>query len=501
MDQHNQKLEPARFEPVTPADPTGGPNKAVSARSPGSGTRLLLALGFLLLAAGLVIFWLPSQVPEPVLAPVQPPDTAPRQVQGAQLSPWSEAQLLRQRKAAQDVLAQLLEEQFTLEESAVEQWAGDDFAAALALAAEADQLYRQQQFPAATAGYQRGLERLLAIGEAAPRIFAEHLRRGQSAIEELEPEQAIHHLELARLIEPDSREVALALNRASYMEQVKSLLEEAAAARRNQDLDLRLRLLQQAAALDAEHRQVATALAQTRKEITQRDFLRAMSAGYAALDQQDFALAEKKFLAAKRLAPGSQETDAALEETRASRTQNQIDNLAGQARAAETEERWPQAVSGYREILEIDETLVFARAGLIRSSTRAGLEQRLLRIIDQPLRLAEARVLEQARQTLSEAAALKQPGPRLLRQLEQVRETLRIAVTPIPIALRSDELTEVSINRVARLGRFLHHQLELTPGTYTAVGVRSGYRDVRRKFTVVYGQTNPAIEIRCVEPI
>ena len=454
-----------------------------------------------MLAAGLVIFWLPSLVPEPVLAPVQPAAPASRQVQGAQFSPWSEAQLLRQRKAAQDVLALLLEEQFALEESAVEQWAGDDFAAALALAAEADQLYRQQQFPAATAGYQRGLQQLLAISEAAPRIFAGHLQQGLSAIEEGQPGQAMRHLELARLIEPDSSAVSRALGRASNLKQVLSLLREAAAARANQDLDLTASLLQQAAALDAEHRQVSTALAKIRREITERDFRRAMSAGYAALDQQDFALAEKKFLAAQRLAPGSQETDAALEETRAVRTQARIENLAEQARAAEAEERWPPAVSGYQALLEIDETLVFARAGLIRSSTRAGLEQRLLRIIDQPQRLAEARVLEQARQTLSEAAALKQPGPRLLRQLEQVRETLRIAVTPIPIALRSDELTEVSINRVARLGRFLQHQLELTPGTYTALGVRSGYRDVRREFTVVYGQTNPDIEIRCVEPI
>ena len=501
MDQHNQKLEPARFEPVTTADASGAPSRTVSASAPGSGTRLVIALGCLLLAAGLVIFWLPSQVPEPVLAPVQPAAPAPRQVQGAQLSPWSEAQLLRQRKAAQNVLALLLEEQFALEESAVEQWAGDDFAAALAEAAEADQLYRQQQFPAATTGYQRGLEQLLAISEALPRIFAGHLQQGLSAIEEGQPGPAMRHLELARLIEPDSSEVSRALGRASNLKQVLSLLREAAAARANQDLDLTASLLEQAAALDAQHRQVATALAKIRKEITERDFRRAMSAGYAALDQQDFALAEKNFLAAQRLAPGSQETDAALEETRAARTQARIGHLAEQARAAEAKERWPPAVSGYQEILEIDETLVFARAGLIRSSTRAGLEQRLLRIIDQPQRLAEARVLEQARQTLSEAAALKQPGPRLLRQLEQVRETLRIAVTPISIALWSDELTEVSINRVARLGRFLHHQLELTPGTYTAVGVRSGYRDVRRKFTVVYGQTNPAIEIRCVEPI
>ena len=50
--------------------------------------------------------------------------------------------------------------------------------------------------------------------------------------------------------------------------------------------------------------------------------------------------------------------------------------------------------------------------------------------------------------------------------------------------LTSDELTTVTLYRVGALGAFASHDVELRPGTYTAIGSRDGYRDVRQTFTV-----------------
>jgi hypothetical protein len=61
--------------------------------------------------------------------------------------------------------------------------------------------------------------------------------------------------------------------------------------------------------------------------------------------------------------------------------------------------------------------------------------------------------------------------------------------------------TEVILYKVARLGRFRQQQLELRPGTYTAVGQRDGYRDVRREFTVSHGRDVDPVTISCTEPI
>jgi len=45
----------------------------------------------------------------------------------------------------------------------------------------------------------------------------------------------------------------------------------------------------------------------------------------------------------------------------------------------------------------------------------------------------------------------------------------------------SDNLTEVSVYRVGRLGRFTAQELLLRPGRYTVVGTREGYKDVRQE--------------------
>jgi hypothetical protein len=61
--------------------------------------------------------------------------------------------------------------------------------------------------------------------------------------------------------------------------------------------------------------------------------------------------------------------------------------------------------------------------------------------------------------------------------------------------------TEVIVYKVKRLGRFQQQELVLRPGTYTAVGTRNGYRDVRQTFTIKHDGAPPAVTIACTEPI
>jgi len=64
------------------------------------------------------------------------------------------------------------------------------------------------------------------------------------------------------------------------------------------------------------------------------------------------------------------------------------------------------------------------------------------------------------------------------------------------VELFEGESREIAVHRDA-----LAATLELRPGTYTAVGSRKGYRDVRETFTVLPGRALPTVLVRCVEPI
>ena len=86
-------------------------------------------------------------------------------------------------------------------------------------------------------------------------------------------------------------------------------------------------------------------------------------------------------------------------------------------------------------------------------------------------------------------------------QIEAVDRLVAAAETPLRVALASDNVTDVTIYRFGRLGNFERKDVELLPGRYTVVGVRAGFRDVRRQIDVVPGREAATVVIRCEEPI
>ena len=145
--------------------------------------------------------------------------------------------------------------------------------------------------------------------------------------------------------------------------------------------------------------------------------------------------------------------------------------------------------------------MVFARAGLIRSQTRARMDTQLRQALAKPERLSDDRVYQNTQGLYQQALALEQKGPLMRQQLQQLDELLRLAVVPVSVLLSSDEHTDVTVYKVAHLGTFRRQQLSLKPGIYTAVGVRTRFRDVRLHFTVAHSQENKVVEISCTEPI
>jgi len=95
---------------------------------------------------------------------------------------------------------------------------------------------------------------------------------------------------------------------------------------------------------------------------------------------------------------------------------------------------------------------------------------------------------------------LPEKDSKLLASQRQLAGLVATAERLLPVHIRSDEATEVVIYRVGRLGRFSARTLDLRPGTYTVVGSREGYRDVRKVFTLQPGY-EVEILVRCEERI
>ncbi len=92
-------------------------------------------------------------------------------------------------------------------------------------------------------------------------------------------------------------------------------------------------------------------------------------------------------------------------------------------------------------------------------------------------------------------------GPRLEDQKKVLSMLLKRAATPLPVRMISDNLTEVSLYKIGKLGRFTAQDIELRPGNYVAVGIRNGFRDVRLEFRVAPEIELKPIVVQCEEPI
>lgn len=500
-----EKITPTKIE-IVPQYEAPSAGSARLAAPPQSGSKKI-GLGLVLLGiiAILVFFLLPRVVVSPQVAPDQ--ETAAigtmrsKQIDQATAQPWQEAQLAKDRKQAQDILAQLLDKQTALEERHVELWGGEQFAAAKALALKGDELYRQRDFAAAAASYQEGLDDLTLLLESVEQVLAQRISSGWDALAQDNAQRAAQEFAIALEIDPNHGEASRGAARAATFDQVWSLYKRGQQQARNNQLDEARRLLREALALDAQMTQVTEALRDLDGRIAQRDFTRAMSVGLKALAEGDFVAAREQFNLALRIRPGSTEASDGLAQVSHQLAQNKIAQHRVAAEQQVVGEQWTQARQSYQEILRIDESLIFAQQGLKMADDRIHLDALLEGQLQSPQRLSTPAVYQEAQALLTIARKVERPGPRLTGQVTRLQVLLRDALEPVVVEIRSDNQTDVTLYKVEHMGSFTSRKLSLKPGTYVLVGKRKGYRDVRRELTIIANQPVAPLVIECVEII
>ena len=466
-------------------------------------TALWAIFGLLLVLVLAAMFLLPRyvQAPAPQVAATVAPTAAPAAPTTAGLTPFEEAQRLRQREAAKTTLEALLELQSALEQKQVANWAEQAFNEALNEAKRGDEFYANQQYAKANDTYQLALSQLQKISDSQSTAFAAAMQEAAAAFAAGAATTAEAAYQRAVLLQPDSAAAATGVKRSQVLTQVSKLLNEGRNKQAAQQLEAARELYQKAQALDSASTAAATALREINTAMSERNFSAAMSRGYAALQAGQYSEALAGFQQAQALRPGAAEVAAAIAQVNDKQSSASVNTHMEAASKLEAGEHWPEAIAEWNQALAVDANLVKAQQGVKRSQNREQLDQFLSATISAPLRLAEDSVYKQTAQVLTDAGKLANPGPRLQDQLGKVRELMTRVRVPVPVQLQSDGKTKVTLLRGSELGVFTSQSLSLTPGTYTAVGVRNGYRDVRQEFVVSIDGQAPVVTVTCNEPI
>jgi eukaryotic-like serine/threonine-protein kinase len=279
----------------------------------------------------------------------------------------------------------------------------------------------------------------------------------------------------------------------------------------------------QALQLEPKNAQARNGLAQAQAAVGDDNYARAAGEGFAALGAGRLAEARAAFERARSIQPNGPEALDGLRRVNAAAgghgsaeppgapaanatagsATGAIDSLASMrshAEQLESQERWDEAAALYAAALREDGSLSFAQAGKTRAGARARLDHALQALLDQPDRLESPEVRDQASALLDTAQATTPSGPVLRSQIARLQILLPDFDKPVQVSLVSDSVTQVSILSVGSFGSFERRDIQLKPGTYTVLGSRVGYRDVRREITVSPGETQ-TVSVSCYEPI
>ncbi len=408
---------------------------------------------------------------------------------------------VRERSDTDDVLGELLSKMETLNSRAVQRWGGLRFKQAEAVYAEGDAAYLARDYGIAAEKYGEAISLVDPLLDEVEQVFATTYSEAQTALDNADSIEAVRLFELAVAISPNHSGARAGYIRAKNLDTVMSLTDQGFEFENDLELEAARQSFARAVELDPEWQPAQAGLERVLATIRQMEFDERMTEGLTALSESDFPGARAAFRMAQEIKPASREPADGLQQVDQGIRLDRIVQLERQAEKEGQSEAWETAVDTYKSILEIDADLAFAKDGLRRAEQMTALHAQLDKYIEEPDSLSSAATMARATRLVVDITRMPEIGPRLGGQRDELSRLLKRAATPLTVSFVSDNVTDVSIYKVGKLGSFDTHQLDLRPGTYVAVGSRPGYRDVRLEFRVGPEIELQPVVVRCEEAI
>lgn len=428
-------------------------------------------------------------------------------------APWDETRRKQARSDSQDLLAELLASKKDLEAKQVLSWSKSEFETALEKADAGDQFYKVQDFSKALQSYTDARDSLIDISESIPEIAKQRVAEGNAAIDSGKSGLAKEKFKQALILDQNNIPALTGLDRADNLDVLLSLIESAQSDEQDfEESDLLSRLqdaqekYQKAIALDSKSELALLGQQRLANKIVDKKYRVAMSKGFNALFEYRNKQAQQGFSEALKLKPNDVTATSAYRQSLASDKRSSLNSLIKSAKSLEQSEDWAQAMSTYQTVLQRDPNQIDAKLGVIRTRARAGLDESLRNLQQDPLALSKSNIRSEAEAVLKDALAIKRKGPILNQQISQIQSSLSAVETDLKVQFQSDEFTDVYLikagSRKVRLGNFSQKKMALKPGRYVLTGSRVGYVDVRKELNLQAGLTEIiTISISCDTPI
>ena len=389
-----------------------------------------------------------------------------------------------EKQKAEKALAEFLKLKKRIDQKGVAEWGGKEYEEMTTLSREADERFMDYTFLAAAEKYTQAGRKAADLADTTQAVFQRLLEEGRKALEEGDSDIAQKKFRTALMIEPSSEPAQRNLERAEKLDAVNRLVESGKTHEENDRFAFAHTDYQEALKLDSESKDAQKALNRVKERIIGQQFQKLMSDGLTAYHDGRYQSARVKLSKAKSFRPDSREVRNALLQVNEAIRLAKIEKMRQKALTAEQTENWETALSSYLAVLKIDPNISFAVQGKERALEQIRVAKRIRFFLQKPDAMESNPQLQNAVLVIEEAESLQPRGPRLSERLDKLKALVDVARTPVKVIIESDNLTKVAVYKVGKLGRFTTRELSLRPGSYTLVGSRDGYKDVRQKIIV-----------------
>ena len=418
----------------------------------------------------------------------------------APILPYREVELQRAQERATSTLYAFgrLQDKVEFEQLGLAEYQSD-YDAIIDAANAADASFAARKYETALDQYEDATKRLGEYVLNRESAFEQAYATGYHALVARDLNMAKDSLNRAAKLKPNDEALTKALNRLAKLPAVNRLVRESQRAVLRSEYDVAAAALVEAKTLDPETTGLDTQLSELRFVQNESDYKQIMTVAYATLNRDELQAAKQAFEHALRLRPDDKAATAGIQEVATRLESATLVNLKRKAETLERDGDLRAALQTYRQALEIDGNLQFARDGQLRTEKTVRLLAAIDRVLGDPDMLSTNSEYEEAKRTLAEAREYEPVQRIYAAEVKRLAKIITTASKPLPIVLVSDNAMEVRLATVGDLGPFGRKELSLRPGRYVITGSANGCRDVRK--TIVVSEDMEPIAIVCNEPI
>lgn len=461
---------------------------------------ILICFITLLIGVGTVLFLLPGKQSKqadnlpPAGTAIQP--TAPpaaRQTEKPLPEPG--------RDNATELLEAMLALQVQAKAETISSWGGKIYQVILDTAARADNHFAEHNFQEAAATYRIAISDLNDLLDSKQAIFQTALQEAQQALTAENSSEASRLFAQALAINPADSEAKNGAQRATSLDTVIAMFKDATSLEESGKPAAAEAKFIALLEIDGAYQPGREGLTRVQRKIEEQTFQAEMGSFLVAIESGNLTQARSSFESLKKIRNNDEQVLQAGRILADKEESAHIASLRKKAEKQDAAEQWQDALATYKKILTIAPEVLFAVNGQTLAVKRLKLDTALTETINRPHRLQDDKQRTDATELLVYAQRIDPKGPRLAAQINRLKELITLAGTLVSVTLESDNRTDVTIYHVGRMGRFFSRQVDLKPGTYSIVGTRLGYRDIRKSVKITLGSKANNFFIQCKEPI